>query len=85
MTHKPLARQLTAQFYRGNLPMFALAVFAALTGGTRIVVTHTLEQAALRRYDGILVLKDGRIAETGSFDELMARKGYFYALYTVSQ
>ena len=51
----------------------------------RIVVTHTLEQAALRRYDGILVLKDGRIAESGSFDDLMAQKGYFYALYTVSQ
>ncbi len=57
----------------------------SLTGVTRIVVTHTLEQAALRRYDGILVLKDGRIAESGSFDELMAQKGYFYALYTVSQ
>lgn len=57
----------------------------SLTGVTRIVVTHTLEQAALRQYDGILVLKDGRIAETGSFDDLMERKGYFYALYTVSQ
>ena len=153
MKHNSLARQLTAQFFRGNLPMFALAVFAALTGGqlqaaekrvsdqnrdftaalsdclggfsvvktfraekeifrlfaesnraldaqtahqvtddilslsgvTRIVVTHTLEQAALRRYDGILVLKDGRITESGSFDELMEQKGYFYALYTVSQ
>lgn len=57
----------------------------SLTGVTRIVVTHTLEQAALRRYDGILVLKDGRITESGSFDELMEQKGYFYALYTVSQ
>mgnify|MGYP004546059575 FL=1 len=57
----------------------------SLSGVTRIVVTHTLEQAALRRYDGILVLKDGRIAESGSFDELMEQKGYFYALYTVSQ
>ena len=46
---------------------------------------RALEQAALRRYDGILVLKDGRIAESGSFDELMEQKGYFYALYTVSQ
>ena len=46
---------------------------------------RVLEQAALRRYDGILVLKDGRIAESGSFDELMEQKGYFYALYTVSQ
>lgn len=57
----------------------------SLSGVTRIVVTHTLEQAALRRHDGILVLKDGRIAESGSFDDLMAQKGYFYALYTVSQ
>ena len=57
----------------------------SLTGVTRIVVTHTLEQAALRRYDGILVLKDGRIAESGSFDALMVQKGYFYVLYTVSQ
>ena len=56
-----------------------------LTGMTRIVVTHTLEEALLRRYDGILVLKDGKIAESGRFDELMAQKGYFYALFTVSQ
>ena len=56
-----------------------------VTGVTRIVVTHTLEEAALRRYDGILVLKNGRIAESGTFDALMAQKGYFYALYTVSQ
>ena len=56
-----------------------------LTGITRIVVTHTLEEASLRRYDGILVLKNGRIEEAGRFDELMAQKGYFYALFTVSQ
>lgn len=57
----------------------------ALDGITRIVVTHGLEEALLRRYDGIIVLKDGRIAEQGRFDELMAQKGYFYALFTVSQ
>ena len=60
-------------------------VILSLTGVTRIVVTHSLEEALLRRYDGILVLKDGRIAESGSFDELIEQKGYFYALYTVSQ
>lgn len=54
-----------------------------LEGMTRIVVTHTLEQALLQRYDGILVLKNGEIVESGSFDKLMARKGYFYALYSV--
>ena len=56
-----------------------------LIGMTRVVVTHTLEAALLRRYDGILVLKNGRIAESGSFDELMEKKEYFYALFTVAQ
>lgn len=56
-----------------------------LTGITRIVVTHSLEESLLRRYDGILVLKDGRVAESGTFDELMAKNGYFHALYTVAQ
>ena len=56
-----------------------------LTGMTRIVVTHSLEEALLRRYDGIFVLKNGMLAESGSFDELMQRKGYFYALFTVAK
>ena len=56
-----------------------------LDGVTRIVVTHALEEAQLRRYDGIIVLKNGRIAEQGSSDALMAQKGYFYALFTVAQ
>ena len=56
-----------------------------LSGITRIVVTHTLEEALLRRYDGILVLKNGEIAEFGRFDALMEKTGYFYALFTVSQ
>lgn len=56
-----------------------------LSGITRIVVTHTLEENLLRRYDGIVVLKNGHIVETGSFSELMARKEYFYALFTVAQ
>ena len=48
-------------------------------------MTHTLDEALLRRYDRIFVLRDGRIAESGSFDELMGAKGYFYALFTVAQ
>ena len=56
-----------------------------LDGLTHIVVTHALDEALLRRYDGILVLKNGAVAECGRFDELMARKGYFYSLYTVAQ
>lgn len=56
-----------------------------LTDMTRIVVTHALDGNLLRRYDGILAMKSGRIVESGSFDKLMQQKGYFYSLYTVSQ
>lgn len=56
-----------------------------LNGFTRIVVTHALDEKLLKRYDVVLTLKNGTIAESGSFDELMERKGYFYSLFTVSQ
>lgn len=52
---------------------------------TRIIVTHSLEEALLRRYDEIIVIKDGTIEEKGSFDELIDNNGYFKALYTVVQ
>ena len=56
-----------------------------LTGLTRIVVTHSLEESLLRRYDMVIALKGGQAAETGTFSELMDRKGYFYSLYTIAQ
>jgi len=56
-----------------------------LKGITRIVVTHSLEEGLLKRYDRILVLKEGKVEEFGTFDELMDANGYFHALYTVSQ
>ena len=52
---------------------------------TRIVVTHALDENLLKRYDCVLTLKNGSITESGSFDELMSKKGYFYSLFTVSQ
>lgn len=52
---------------------------------TRIVVTHALDAALLRRYDCILTMKSGEIVESGTFEDLMTQKGYFYSLYTVSQ
>ena len=52
---------------------------------TRVVVTHSLEDSLLKRYDEIITMKDGRIVEQGNFEKLMERKDYFYALYTVTQ
>ena len=56
-----------------------------LDGYTRLIVTHDLDEAILKRCDGIIALKGGQIAECGRFEELMDRKGYFYSLFTVSQ
>lgn len=52
-----------------------------LVGMTRIVVTHCLEEAILRRYDKILVMKNGTICEQGNFDTLMQQKGQFYSRF----
>ena len=55
-----------------------------LVGMTRIVVTHRLEEAILRRYDQILVMKNGTICEQGNFDTLMQQKGQFYSLFQIA-
>lgn len=48
---------------------------------TTIVVTHKLEKSILKKYDGILVMHKGKLAEVGTFEELMNKKGKFYSLY----
>jgi ABC-type multidrug transport system fused ATPase/permease subunit len=48
-------------------------------GRTTFIIAHRL--STVRRADLILVLRDGKIAESGSFDELMRRGGVFSTLY----
>lgn len=55
-----------------------------LNGLTKIIVTHKLNQSIIKKYDKIIVLRDGNVVEYGNFDELMANKDYFYSLYNVS-
>jgi len=45
---------------------------------TRVVIAHRL--STVRHCDRIIVLDKGHIAEQGTFDELMAQKGLFYAM-----
>ena len=45
---------------------------------TRVVIAHRL--STIRHCDRIIVLDKGRIAEEGTFEELMERKGLFYEM-----
>ncbi len=56
-----------------------------IQGLTRLVVTHRLDEKTLNRFDGIIVMKNGKVTEQGSFQELMEKKQYFYSLYMVSR
>lgn len=56
-----------------------------IDGLTRLVVTHKLDEKVLSRFDGIIVMRNGRVAEQGNFRELLERKQYFYSLYMVSR
>jgi ABC-type multidrug transport system fused ATPase/permease subunit len=55
-----------------------------IEGLTRIIVTHKLDETLLRRFDEILVLRNGTIVENGAFDVLIGNKQYFYSLYNIS-
>lgn len=52
---------------------------------TRIVVTHSLDEALLQKYDEILVLEKGRLVERGTYHTLMENRREFFALYTAAQ
>lgn len=45
-------------------------------------ITHRIYEETMRQYDSILVLKDGRISEQGTWDELVNKRGDFYQLAT---
>ncbi|PAV91760.1 hypothetical protein WR25_09261 [Diploscapter pachys] len=56
-----------------------LSPYGMLRTKTRILVTHGLTYT--QKADKIVVLQDGKIAEIGTFTELMAKRGTFYDFY----
>ena len=50
-----------------------------MQGRTTFIIAHRL--STVRRCDRILVLRDGTIAESGSFAELLRRGGMFAEYY----
>ena len=53
---------------------------ALMNGRTTFVVAHRL--STVRNSDVIICLDHGRVIERGTHDELIARHGYYYQLYT---
>ncbi|WP_157247543.1 ABC transporter ATP-binding protein [Nonomuraea typhae] len=55
------------------------ALKTALAGRTSLVIAHRL--STIREADQILVIQDGRVAERGGHEELLARGGLYAELY----
>ncbi len=51
-----------------------------MKGRTTFVIAHRL--STIRKADQILVIEEGKIAERGTHDELIAKEGRYYQLYT---
>lgn len=58
------------------------AISSLIKGRTTFIVAHRL--STIRDADRIVVLDEGKCVETGTFDELMAKKGRFYELKSLN-
>ena len=56
------------------------AISTVIAGRTSFVIAHRL--STVRGADIILVVRDGKIIESGTHNELLRMKGYYYNLYT---
>ncbi|SEB04740.1 ATP-binding cassette, subfamily C, CydC [Thalassobacillus cyri] len=58
-------------------------IFRQAKRDTLVLISHRL--TGLENMDKIIVMEQGEIIETGSFDELMDKKGYFYEMKQIEK
>jgi ATP-binding cassette subfamily B protein len=56
------------------------AIHTVLEGRTSFIIAHRL--STIRSADRILVIRQGKVTEYGTHQELLSQKGYYYRLYT---
>lgn len=54
-----------------------------LTEKTAIIITHRI--FSLFKFDRIIVMQEGKIAESGTHESLMLQKGLYYEMFTLQQ
>lgn len=59
------------------------AINTLIAGRTVIVIAHRLK--TIKNADNIIVMEDGNIAEQGTHDELLAKKGLYHKLWSIQE
>ena len=78
-----LLDEATASLDPENEALIQQAISRLIEGKTVIVIAHRLRTIA--GADKIVVLEDGKLAEEGTHDTLMEKKGLYERLYTIQQ
>ncbi|QOX62308.1 ABC transporter ATP-binding protein [Anoxybacterium hadale] len=78
-----LLDEATASLDPENEALIQQAISRLIEGKTVIVIAHRLRTIA--GADKIVVLEDGKLAEEGTHDALMEKKGLYERLYTIQQ
>ena len=56
-----------------------------LNNATRIMITHRLDEEVLNKFDQIIVMKNGKIVEFGTYYELINKNAIFKSLVEFSK
>ncbi|ACV63437.1 ABC transporter related [Desulfofarcimen acetoxidans DSM 771] len=78
-----LLDEATASLDPENETQVQHAISALVSNKTVVIIAHRLK--TIREADKIIVLEDGKVAEQGVHEELLAKKGLYHRLWSLQQ